>query len=101
MKLRISLLSLCASLLASGLHGQWTLTGPFGGSADLIRTSAKRQDMLLAATRQGMVFRSLDGGGSWTPIEFPRQLHGVLHALEIDPQTGDIAYAGMEDESPV
>lgn len=98
--IRVNLLCY-AALLPVGLAGQWKLTGPYGGSADLIRVSAKREGMLLAATRQGMVFQSLDGGALWTPLAFPRQLHGVVHALETDPQNADVAYAGMEDENPL
>jgi photosystem II stability/assembly factor-like uncharacterized protein len=74
--------------------------GPYGGGAEVIRTVPGATGLVLAATRTGVLFESADGGASWSNISFSAQSAGVLHALEIDPRSGAVWYAGMEGNSP-
>jgi photosystem II stability/assembly factor-like uncharacterized protein len=74
----------------------WRATGPFGGDAGIVRTVPKVRDLVLAGSRNGLLFVSLTGGAYWNNIAFPPQFAGVLHALEIDPRTDGTWYAGME-----
>jgi hypothetical protein len=89
---------LCSLIFLSPVQGQWQETGPYGGSADFIRVNAKRLDMLLAGARQGLLFQSVNGGKSWSPLSYPGQLRGTLSTLEIDPRNPAIFFAGVKDD---
>ena len=90
-----------AFLVASGLpssaaRASWHAMGPYGGGAEIIRVVPGVKGSVLAATRTGLLFASDNGGASWNNIPSPAQSAGVLHALEIDPRSGAVWYAGME-----
>jgi len=55
--------------------------------------------MILAATSDGLLYQSPDGGASWANLFFPAQFAGVLHALEVDPRVPGTWYAGVESEN--
>jgi photosystem II stability/assembly factor-like uncharacterized protein len=80
-------------------RASWHSTGPYGGGAEVIRTVPDAKDAVLAATRTGLLFESNNGGASWNNVPFPAQSAGVLHALEIDPRSGSVWYAGVEGNS--
>lgn len=48
----------------------WRALGPFGGQVDDVARSPIDSDLLLAATVRG-VFRSVDGGDTWAPVQGP------------------------------
>jgi photosystem II stability/assembly factor-like uncharacterized protein len=54
--------------------------------------------MLLAGARQGLLFQSVNGGKSWSPLSYPGQLRGTLSTLEIDPRNPAIFFAGVKDD---
>jgi photosystem II stability/assembly factor-like uncharacterized protein len=62
---------------------QWIPMGPFGGSAAFIQVDAAHPEIVVAATNNGLIFRSRDHGDSWQPIAFPAQLRSNLHAFAI------------------
>ena len=80
--------------------GEWRATGPYGGDAELVRVVPKSRGFVIAGTHNGLLFTSANGGASWTNIPFEGQLSGVLHALEVDPRSAGIWYAGMEGDHP-
>ncbi|MGA3024210.1 MAG: YCF48-related protein [Bryobacteraceae bacterium] len=91
--------SLLAGLFVLSASAEWRDTGPWGGAAEVIRVSPQNPDVAIAATRNGLVYLSENGGTLWTPLAFPGELAGILHALEIDPRAGGAWYAGMEGEN--
>ena len=100
--------SLRATLTASALAllvlaplsaATWKGTGPFGGAAELIRTSPAARNLVLAGAHNGLLYVSRNGGAWWSHVPFPAQFAGVLHALEIDPRSGAVWYAGVESEN--
>jgi hypothetical protein len=91
----ISLILTCTAAFASD---GWIRVGPFGGGAEIIRVSASKPDMLLAATRSGMIFQSLDRGVHWQIASAPPSLGCRIHALAIDPLRDNFWYAGFECE---
>lgn len=93
-------LSLCPLTQGQSACGQWRATGPFGGDAELIRVVPKVRNMVVAGTHNGLIFVSSNGGAYWNPVHFPAQFAGTLHALEVDPQTPSLWYAGVESETP-
>jgi photosystem II stability/assembly factor-like uncharacterized protein len=77
----------------------WRATGPFGGDAEVIRTVPKVRDLVIAGARNGLLFTSTDGGAVWNNLSFPAQFGAVLHALEVDPVSPAVWYAGTESDN--
>ena len=51
---------------------KWAPAGPFGGGADSIAASPK-SSVLIAASRNGHLFRSSNLGNQWDPLPFPAE----------------------------
>jgi photosystem II stability/assembly factor-like uncharacterized protein len=96
-----SLLAVAALLCASAntRAASWFPTGPFGGDAEVIRVVPQVKGLVIAATRNGLIYSSTTGGAIWRTVPFPAQFAGVLHALEVDPRSPSTWYAGIESES--
>jgi photosystem II stability/assembly factor-like uncharacterized protein len=80
------------------MSASWLATGPFGGDADIVRTIPHLKGEVVAGTHNGLIFVSHNGAASWKNLPFPAQFSGVLHALEIDPNSANTWYAGVESE---
>lgn len=93
-------MSLLAATGCSDAYAQWLATGPFGGAAEIVRVVPRQPNLVLAATANGLIYQSLDGGASWMYRPFPAQFAGTLHALEIDPRYPGTWYVGMESDNP-
>lgn len=85
-------------LAAVAAHAQWQAAGPFGGAAEVVRADPNRSGTVLAATRDGLLYRSTDSGASWAHLAFPAELSGTLHVLEIDRRRTGVWYAGIESD---
>jgi photosystem II stability/assembly factor-like uncharacterized protein len=73
---------------------EWQLIGPTGGEQVLdVDVDPHRPRRLYAATQDG-IYRSTDGGSTWTLV-----LGGFFRDLAIDPQNSDIVYTGPQDSS--
>jgi photosystem II stability/assembly factor-like uncharacterized protein len=67
----------------------WHLIGPTGETAVLdMAVDPNQSQRLYVATRNG-VYRTTDGGASWEQV-----LSGFVCEVEVDPQDGDVVYAG-------
>ncbi len=99
-KFAIRLAALALPLMFGQNHAlmAWHATGPFGGDAELVRVVPKVKGMVIAGSRNGLLFTSTNGGAFWNPVSFPAQFAGVLHALEVDPRSDSVWYAGVESE---
>lgn len=87
----------CAIDLSAG-EG-WIRIGPFGGGAEIVRVSPSVPDTVLAATRAGIIFKSIDRGAHW---EVAGQAPGpgcVIHALAVHPLQDDTWLAGFDCEA--
>ncbi len=89
---------LVPTLLAISAHAQWHAIGPFGGAAEVVRADPNHAGTVLAATRDGLLYRSTDSGASWTHLAFPAELSGTLHVLEIDRRRPGVWYVGIESD---
>ena len=87
-----------AMLLAAAAHAQWHPVGPFGGAAEVVRADPNHPGTVLAATRDGLLYRSTDSGASWAHLAFPAELSGTLHVLEIDRRRPGVWYVGIESD---
>src|SRR3954453_22715459 len=77
---------------------EWKSLGPFGGPAAVLQTDPKSKTML-AGTSSALLFRSPDGGESWSPLPFPLRLRAVLHSLLIHPTIPDLYFAGVSADN--
>ncbi len=73
---------------------QWTTNGPYGGQVRVLATDPENSSTIYAADTGG-VFKSVDGGASWT-----RASAGItdlaIKAVVVDPQDGNTLYAGTD-----
>ena len=93
------LISLLALLMIPGWSNSvsagfnvWTSNGPEGGIINALAVDPQTPDIIYAGTGGG-VFKSTDGGASWSAFN-NGLTNTVVQALAIDPQTPAIIYAG-------
>ncbi len=79
----------------------WTPRGPtnIGGRITDIAVDPFDEDIVFAAAAEGGVFRTLDGGQSWTPL-FDDQTSLSMGAVAIDPANTQVIYAGTGEVNP-
>ncbi|HEV2687010.1 MAG TPA: hypothetical protein VGV35_00610 [Bryobacteraceae bacterium] len=88
-------------ICVSPVWGRWRLSGPYGGSARSIAIDAQNHNILLAGSRDSMLFRSDDAGQSWRLLPFPPGAAGTFGAVVIDPKESGHFYAGLDaQDSP-
>jgi photosystem II stability/assembly factor-like uncharacterized protein len=72
--------------------------GPEGGPALALAVAPSAPETVYVGTRGGGVFRSMNGGRSWTSaglaLQFPLTLRGV-GSLAVDPRSPNTVYAGV------
>lgn len=62
----------------------WIAAGPWGGGATAVAVNPSNPKMLLAGGRNSLVYRSTDGGDTWTRLAFPRHFLGAVTSLQFD-----------------
>lgn|GEM_PF-579532 len=89
------------TLLAAVVSPQteWRPAGPFGGPAEVILTQAE-SGHLWAAARNGLLFRSTNGGARWHRVAFPLELNCTLHALLSPASDPPRLFAGISPRHP-
>lgn len=80
---------------AATLFGQWTPIGPDGGSAHVLAVDARNPQLLLAGSRNLLLYRSEDAGQSWHFLNFPVQYEAAFNVVAIDPSSSDTFYIGV------
>lgn len=75
--------------------GSWVSAGPtnIGGRISDVELSPTSFDTIYAGAASGGVFKSLDGGQSWTPI-FDEALSLSIGDIALDPSNSNIIYVG-------
>jgi photosystem II stability/assembly factor-like uncharacterized protein len=71
----------------------WTSIGPYGGSPRALAIDPQNPDTAYAGTGGGM-FKTTNGGASWTEASSGLPAGYVTHSLVIDPQNPNTVYAG-------
>jgi len=66
----------------------------------VVQVDPHHADTILAATNNGLLFRSTNAGASWSSVHFPAQLHCVLHAFLVDPEHANTYFAGVSGDTP-
>lgn len=74
----------------------WSVTGPFGGSARSLVIAPDDPQKIYVGTSDGQLYRSRDGGKSWSRAVPGFSLPGlVLDNLVIDPGDPQVIYAAV------
>jgi photosystem II stability/assembly factor-like uncharacterized protein len=74
---------------------EWRQLGPFGGSAQAIVQDPQQPNILLASTRDGLLYRSFDRGDLWTPLHFPGELAVAVQVLAVSGGDIPLYYLGL------
>ena len=64
----------------------------------VVEADSHHPGTLLAGTSAAQLFRSRDGGDSWTPLPFPVSLRATLHSVLIDPAAPGTYWAAVSSE---
>jgi len=88
-----AILLIASSPPAVAGNGAWTGAGPSGGEVTRIAVSASDPNIVYAAVN-GTIFRTSDGGASWTPPTsgIPTVSSYYIGGIVIDPANPDIVY---------
>lgn len=69
------------------------------GPISLIQADPHHTNTLLAGTATAHLFRSRDGGTTWSPLPFPAEQRSNLHAMLIDPDRENVYWMGVSSEN--
>lgn len=64
----------------------------------VIEADPHHKGTLLAGTATARLFRSLDGGDTWSPLAFPGASRSTLHAILIDPVSVNVYWVAVSSE---
>lgn len=93
--LPLLLLTLIAGpVLAQAAQARWAPLGPEGGTFTALAVAPTAANTIYAGTWTGLVFRSVDAGGSWS-LTGPGLPSGVVTFLVVDPGDAATVYAGL------
>ncbi len=82
------------------LNLNWQLEGPnnIGGRVNVVTPLTRTSDTIFSGTANGGIFRTYDGGISWTPI-FQEFSYLAIGAITVDPSNTNIIYCGTGDRN--
>jgi len=82
--------------LVSAGSASWSPAALYGGDVRSLAIAPGDADLVLAGTSAGQVFRSNDGGATWSPAASGLPLQGwVVSALEFDPDRPTRLWAAL------
>jgi len=90
----LTLLLLSRAIPVSAEENIWTSLGPEGGTINSLVIDPLTPTTLYAGTDGGRVFKSTNGGESWSALNLGFSDTPVTKILAIDPVTPTILYAG-------
>ncbi len=73
----------------------WRSLGPFGGAAQAIVQHPKQAGILLAATQNGLLYRSRDGGAEWAQLRFALSLSVAVHVMAVSMEDVPTYFLGV------
>jgi photosystem II stability/assembly factor-like uncharacterized protein len=96
------LLTLCGAVAPASAQDpsapaqdRWRPLGPSGASVESVVFTGKNDRDLLAITRNAFLYRTSDGGDSWTLVRFPAQYAALAHALTLHPADSGTFLVGV------
>lgn len=99
----LRVLSLASSLAAlavaawavSTSANDWTLSGPFGGTAMSVALDPQQPESLFAGAMNSLLFHSDDGGATWALIDFPQHPLSTVTSILVDPSDSKHYFVGI------
>ena len=82
--------------VAAAAGAEWRSEGPFLGTVVDVAFDGRTKGLAYAAAANGGVFRSTDGGRSWTWAGRPKT-SSSLKWIEVDPGTAGTLWAGVDN----
>ena len=79
----------------SGPAGEWTISGPFGGTARSIALDPEKPEVVLAGGMNSLLFRSEDAGQHWHLLNFPKRNLSEVTSILIDPKDSNHYLVGI------
>lgn len=73
----------------------WTIAGPFGGSALALAIDPHNPSILLAGGMQSLLFKSEDAGENWRLVNLPQRAFGEVTSILIDPKDSNHYLVGV------
>lgn len=92
--LLVALLAVTAPTLTSAAPGRWTRIGPEGGNVCALAAAPSQPGLLYAGFPQGGVFRSADGGRTWTFAGRGLWKANAACSLAVDAKAPGTVWAG-------
>ncbi len=89
----VIVLTICQASLVSAESPSWIGHGPGGGTVGVLAIDPVTPTTLYAGDYGGGVYKSINGGESWNPINTGLTNLGI-YILEIDPVKPSTLYAG-------
>src|SRR5262245_3676207 len=89
LRIAAALLCLVTPSIAHAGVNVWTSNGPGGGSINALAIDTTSPDTLYASTGGNEVFKSTNGGASWSALNTPSQ---VANQLVVDPADPTVLY---------
>jgi photosystem II stability/assembly factor-like uncharacterized protein len=74
-------------------NNEWTSIGPDGGSIQALAVDPQNPGTVYATASDG-IFKTTNGGASWTPVSSDLLARFYVTALAIEPQSTGTVYAG-------
>ncbi|MBV8865589.1 MAG: hypothetical protein JO210_09380 [Acidobacteriaceae bacterium] len=84
-----------AAWAVSAPVNDWTIAGPFGGTARALAIDPQKPDVVLAGGMNSLVFRTRDAGQNWALLDFPKHNLSEVTSLLVDPADSNHYFAGI------
>src|SRR3954453_6825721 len=91
----IAVVCVASVAFAADVSGDWTLAGPFGGTATSIAVDPSNPKVVLAGAMNSLLFKSSDAGANWELLSFPKRHLSELTSILIDPEDSNHYLVGV------
>lgn len=92
----IAALSLTAAAVSSSVPtDDWTIAGPFGGTATTVAVNPKTPSIVLAGGMDSLLFQSNNGGTNWQLLDLPKRSLSEVTSIVVDPANTNHYLVGM------
>lgn len=91
----IAIVCVASVAFAADVSGDWTLAGPFGGTATSIAVDPSNPKVVLAGAMSSLLFKSSDAGANWELLSFPKRHLSELTSILVDPDDANHYLVGL------
>jgi len=91
----IAIVCVASVAFAADVPGDWSLAGPFGGTATSIAVDPSNSKVVLAGAMNSLLFKSSDAGANWEILTFPKRHLSELTSILVDPDDPNHYLVGL------